>query len=154
MKYALLATAVVACAGSLCSAQTWTVTLDGLSEVPPNASPATGFAILNYNAGTNIFDWDIQWSGLVGTYTASHFHIAPAGTNGPVSIGFAQTGTNAAVGSATPSAAFVSALMANNVYINIHTNTFPGGEIRGQVPTPGAAALFAVAGAAALRRRR
>lgn len=154
MKYALLTAAVIACAGSLCSAQTWTVSLNGASEVPPNTSPATGLAILTYNAGTNVFNWDIQWSGLVGTYSASHFHIAPAGTNGGVAIGFSPTGTNVAVGSATPTTTFVSALMANNVYINIHTSTFPGGEIRGQVPTPGAAALFAVAGAAALRRRR
>ncbi len=154
MKSALFAAAVIACAGSVCSAQTWNLTLDGLTEVPANASPATGFATLNYDSGTNIFSWDVEWSGLVATYIASHFHIAAPGTNGPVSIGFVQTGPNMSIGSTTPSPAFVSALLAGNVYVNIHTTAFPGGEIRGQVPTPGAAALLALTGVGALRRRR
>jgi len=47
------------------------------------------------------------------------------------------------------------ALDEDKSYVNIHTNQFPGGEIRGfLIPTPGAMAMFALCGLAAARRRR
>lgn len=50
-------------------------------------------------------------------------------------------------------------LFENKIYLNIHSATFPGGEIRGQlvpvIPEPATAALFALGGfALAVRRRR
>ena len=56
--------------------------------------------------------------------------------------------------------AFVAALDAGKTYLNIHTNLFPAGEIRGfltAVPEPASYASFlglAALGAVALRRRR
>lgn len=58
---------------------------------------------------------------------------------------------------ATAEAALYAAIGAGRAYLNIHTSTFGGGEIRGFLtlaPTPGAAAAFGLAGLAALRRRR
>jgi hypothetical protein len=52
----------------------------------------------------------------------------------------------------TPSgaeAAFVSAVQNGNAYLNIHTSTFGGGEIRGfllPVPEPASLALLVVGG--------
>jgi hypothetical protein len=65
-------------------------------------------------------------------------------------------------GGTVPSAfsAFVTALDAGKTYLNIHTNVFPAGEIRGfltPVPEPASYASFlglAALGAVALRRRR
>jgi hypothetical protein len=60
-------------------------------------------------------------------------------------------------------AALAAGLGARTAYINIHTNLFPGGEIRGfltqvtsgQAPEPGSIALVAIAfGALATSRRR
>lgn len=51
-------------------------------------------------------------------------------------------------------AALHAAMAEGRAYINIHTTSFMSGEIRGFLPSPGAAALFALAGAATLRRRR
>jgi hypothetical protein len=49
----------------------------------------------------------------------------------------------------------IFAIEDGKAYLNIHTSSFPGGEIRGfLVPAPGAAAAFAVAGLMATRRRR
>ena len=55
-------------------------------------------------------------------------------------------------------AALIAALGVDEAYLNIHTNLFPGGEIRAfltAVPEPGSITLFATgwAGAAVLRRR-
>lgn len=59
--------------------------------------------------------------------------------------------------------ALAAGLAAGTTYINIHTNLFPGGEIRGfltqatsgQAPEPGSIALVAIAfGALAISRRR
>ncbi|MCL1471458.1 CHRD domain-containing protein [Argonema antarcticum A004/B2] len=92
--------------------------------------------------------------------TSLHFHSAPRGTDGPVVFGIvnpAQDTDDRAIainpdGSATvtgiweqtdianqPLSTFVAPLKATNpgadtvLYLNIHTNAFPKGEIRGQV---------------------
>ncbi len=52
-------------------------------------------------------------------------------------------------------AAFFSAMSTGRAYFNVHSSTFPGGEIRGFfIPSPGAATVMALAGLTAIRRRR
>jgi len=60
---------------------------------------------------------------------------------------------------ASAEAALFAGISAGESYLNIHTNAFPGGEIRGflvAVPEPFTLSLFGagLAGAAMLRRRR
>jgi len=123
-----------------------TSTIDGSQA---NASVGTGSlgigsAIMTFDDVSNQFDWNINWSGLVNE-TAAHFH-GPAlpNQNAGVQVGIGVA-SNPAVGSAILSAAQETELLAGLWYINIHTSTFPGGEIRGQVnvvPIPAAAWLF------------
>lgn len=58
----------------------------------------------------------------------------------------------------TPASAFAALTLAmsqGRSYLNIHSTTFGGGEIRGfLVPAPGAASLLGLAGLLAARRRR
>ncbi len=37
-------------------------------------SPGTGFAAMTLDDVTNLFSWDISWSGLIGNETVMHFH--------------------------------------------------------------------------------
>ena len=61
---------------------TYVCVLSGLSENPPNASPATGNATVVLNAAGTQLSISVQYQGLVSAYTASHIHgPAPAGTN-------------------------------------------------------------------------
>lgn len=112
--------------------QTFTATLDGLSEVPPNASPATGNATVIVDTNTNTLTVDLSFSGLVAAQTAAHIH-------GP-----APAGVNAGVLHPLPLGSFTGHVIASNAtvvghiqngltYINVHSQAFPGGEIRGQL---------------------
>lgn len=56
---------------------------------------------------------------------------------------------------ATAETFFIQSLNDGTAYLNIHSSTFPGGEIRGflLVPAPSGAALLGLAGLVATRRR-
>ena len=152
----VLFSAVVFSAGVATAQTTFQTFLLGINEVPPNGSPASGFGQVVLNAAQTQITVDENWSGLVANATASHIHTAPVGVNGPVT--FAFTSVPAATAGAIPTQVFsitagqVASLFAGNMYMNVHTSTFPGGEIRGQlapVPEPGTLALAGV-GAASL----
>lgn len=142
-------------------------TLDGSQEVPANASLGTGTAVLTYDDVLNQLGWNITFAGLTTGATASHFHgPATYGVNAgvqvtiPLGIFSGMTGGNL-IGMATITEAQESQLLSELWYINIHTPTFPGGEIRGQVlntvvPVPAAVWLFGsgLLGLLAQARRR
>ncbi len=128
----------VALAASASAATGFTTMLSGANEVPPNASTASGtvVAILD-NTGTQLA-CTVTFTGLTTGLTAAHIHKAAAGTNGSVLFPFATTAV-AGMTSGTFSQTFtltsanVSDLQNGLYYVNIHTSTYPGGEIRGQL---------------------
>lgn len=109
-------------------------TLDGKSEVPPNASAGTGTADIDYDAATKKLSWKLTYSGLSGPATAAHFHgPAEPGKNAGVGLAIPNATASPVEGSATLTDAQAADLAAGKYYINIHTAANPGGEIRGQV---------------------
>jgi len=169
---------------------TFSGALTGTQEVPPNASPGTGLATVTIDDVTHSLLFDVSWSGLLSPTTIAHIHCcAPPGataipaTGVPTFPGF-PTGTTSgtfnatfdlddpglinpmfvtANGGTTAAAfdAFLTGLLAGNAYINIHTQQFGAGEIRGQlapVPEPATWAMllfgFAAVGLAFRRSRR
>jgi len=108
-------------------------TLSAASEVPPNASKATGKATLQYDTASKQLKWNISYSGLSGPATAGHIHgPAAAGANAGVAIPFAKA-ASPIEGSATLTDAQAADLLAGKYYVNIHSAANPGGEIRGQI---------------------
>jgi len=127
-----------------------TATLAVAQEVPPPnaATPPTarGAAVLLFDPATNTLNFSLAYAGLSGAAVAAHFHRGAAGVAGPV----VQTicgppNQNPLLGGcpATPSgfltgtwnvpADLTQALLTGELYINVHTQLNPPGELRGQV---------------------
>ena len=105
--------------------------LKAASEVPPTDSAGTGLADVSVDTSTKKLTWTITSSGLTGEATAAHFHgPAAVGENaGPV----VDISKNVASGTSDITDAQLSYLHAGKWYLNIHTQKYPDGEIRGQV---------------------
>ena len=67
---------------------------------------------------------------MAGAQTAAHIHKAPAGTNGPV-VFTVPTGSPVDTTVLFDLVAILD-LTGGNFYLNVHSEVFPGGEIRGQ----------------------
>lgn len=128
--------------------------LDGLQEVPPNASPATGFGTFGIDTDANTMTIHIEYSGLTAAQNNQHIHgfAAPGASASPVFTLPAGGSPINAVWNFTE--AQQQSILDGLTYANIHTTNFPGGEIRGQiVPEPATLGLISI-GAIGVRRRR
>ena len=139
---------------------TTTAPLSGANENPPAVTPATGTAAVILDTTTHRLRVQAVFSGLVANTTAAHIHCCttPPGNVGvatttPSFVGFplgvtggsfdqtydttqASTWNPAYItnNGGTPlsaEAALATGLAAGNAYLNIHTSTYPAGEIRG-----------------------
>jgi hypothetical protein len=120
---------------------TYAADLRGTNEVPPNSSSAFGSAFVTIDTTSNTLYWDVVTSGM--SPTLSHIHgQAAAGSNAGVLINFANSAaqftngrTSGSIAIGTLSADNLNALLTNpaNFYVNVHSATFGGGEIRGQL---------------------
>lgn len=109
-----------------------TAALSAASEVPPNASSASGSATIKLDGDT--LSWSVTYSGTSGPVTAGHFHgPAAAGANAGVVVPFAGNLGSPIVGSKQLTPAQIAQLKSGLWYVNLHTAANPGGEIRGQV---------------------
>jgi hypothetical protein len=127
--------------------------LKGSVQVPPNQAVGTGTATASYDSTTKRLSWKGSYTGLSGPPTAAHIHgPAAAGTNARLvvwvsdNVGQCAQGAcksnhdttahilpNPFEGTATLTEAQANDLMAGLYYLNIHTDAYPAGELRGQL---------------------
>ena len=110
--------------------------MSGAQEVPPNAGGSGTFTGI-YNSVTKVISYKITFS-VTGTTTAGHFHgPALAGVNAGVRVAFTAVPLGVTSGSFSESKTLTAAneteLLGGLWYANIHTSTFSGGAIRGQL---------------------
>ena len=110
------------------------VSLNGASEVPPVQTTASASALFTL-VGTELF-YSVTFSGLSGPATGAHIHGPADSTQNanviiPLSPPAAASGTFS--GSVTLDTTNLAYFLAGQTYINIHTTTNAGGEIRGQI---------------------
>ncbi|MDN5934635.1 MAG: CHRD domain-containing protein [Nitrosospira sp.] len=106
--------------------------LSGDQEVPPVQTSATG-------TGAIIVEDDKSVKGTITTFgikgTSAHIHEGAAGKNGPDLIALKKTsdGEWSVPSGAKLTDAQYDAYKAGNLYVNIHSEAHPSGELRGQL---------------------
>ncbi|MEY4642442.1 MAG: hypothetical protein RLZZ227_2436 [Pseudomonadota bacterium] len=158
-SYKLLVTAMLLAGSATAHAQIYKGQLTGANEVPPVTTQGTGVGVVSLNTATRELRVSTTFSGLTGNTTASHVHCCAApganagvATQTPSFSGFplgVKAGTYNTLfntsQAATWNAAFITAnggtptgaenalsngLNAGSAYLNIHSSTAPGGEVR------------------------
>ena len=132
--------------------------LNGYQEVNSISTTGEGRFTASIDDENQLITYELSYSGLEGTTTnASHIHFAQRSVNGAIHAFLcgggdkppcpATEGTVTDVIDAADILAsnpdrgieagafeeFVQAIRAGHTYVNVHTNKWPGGEIRGQI---------------------
>lgn len=150
----------IACGGStepvvaVSNIVTFKATMLGSNEVPAKTTDGAGTFTATLDTVTNVFTYDIIFSGLTSAVTLGHIHgPAAAGVNAGTTVDFKTlAGSTFDVGLQAGKAHGVVTLNAANAitatingdsvkkllfaglaYANIHTTVNGGGEIRGQI---------------------
>jgi subtilisin family serine protease len=119
-----------------------TVELSGANVVPQVTTDNSGWASFSYDQANQELSFYVNLvASDTFTVTAAHVHSGTVGVNGPVEFDIATaltlpisvTDTLDWSGAVTLDADQESALYAEGLYINIHTEDYPDGELRAQV---------------------
>lgn len=157
LMVALAAAAGVLLAGAASangSALRFSATATGAQEVPEVETAATARVVVFFDHGFTRAHVRVEVKGEPQG-VAAHFHCGRAGTNGPVAVNLLAPGAmltdslrvtvtndafNPLADCLTPVgrpvnnvAALALAMRDGLVYFNLHSPSFPGGEIRGQM---------------------
>ncbi|MBC7931811.1 MAG: PQQ-dependent sugar dehydrogenase, partial [Rubrivivax sp.] len=105
--------------------------LDGSQEVPQHATNARGTATLLLDKDETTARVSLRFRNLTGTQTDAHIHgPASVGQNAPPIFDLPDGNFSDFQFTLTPQQ--VSDLKAGKFYANVHSTSFPAGEIRGQ----------------------
>jgi hypothetical protein len=157
----LLLVGLVPAAAQTQEGRKFKATLISYEEVPALSNTGAGTFELLIDSTDTSFDYELSFSGISGTgATQSHIHIGQKGVTGGITVFFCSNlgngplGTQACPANGTVSgtitaanvigptgqgiaagefAEVLKAIRAGNVYANVHSVLFPGGEIRGQL---------------------
>ena len=145
------------------SSKSWSfgAKLIGYEEVPAVSTQGSGSFKATVAADGLSYSFVLTYTGLEGDVTQSHTHFGQKGVNGGISVFYCSnlgngpagtpacppspatiTGTRTAADVIGPNAQGISAgewaeliaaIKAGVTYTNVHSTTWPGGEIRGQL---------------------
>lgn len=103
-------------------------------------SDAYGAAQATYDPATNMITTVVSVYNFTNTLTNSHIHEAAVGVSGGVTLGFGAAAVYANNGTTyvaqfgpTPYTGSPVALLSEGAYVNVHSNIYTPGEIRGQL---------------------
>lgn len=117
------------------------IPLNAEQEAPGAVSDGSGF--FSYTVSGSELCYTLEVRDLTGTPVAAHIHVAPRQVPGPVVVPLATppaaTGTVSACITAAEGGAMTPAELAaitadpRAYYVNVHTPSWPAGEVRGQL---------------------
>lgn len=144
------------------SAENVRVSLRPYEEVPSVSSMARGSFEADIHTDAGQIAYELEYSGLTGEVRQAHIHFGQHGVNGGISVFLCQTESNPDPTDLAPAcpasgtvtgvltlanivgpagqgiaagefAELVAAIRAGVAYVNVHSTTFSGGEVRGQL---------------------
>jgi hypothetical protein len=126
----LLLLAGIASAGG----RPFSTSLTGAAEAPGPGDPdgsGSAFVTLNQGQGEVCFDITVE---NVAPILASHIHVGPAGSPGPVVVNF-NVPANGLSGCVSADPDLIKDIRQNPeaYYVNVHNADFPAGALRGQL---------------------
>jgi len=109
--------------------------MSGDNEVPSVSTDAAGLINFSYAPESASLSFEGYISTTSSTIVGAHLHMAAAGSNGPVVVDLSSQIDNGIVSGSTAniSTRLLDALLSGQIYLNVHTEDNPSGEIRGQV---------------------
>jgi hypothetical protein len=130
--------------------------LSGAQEVPAVETEGSGRVKVKFDKGLSSLWVNVKVRNLAGNLVGAHFHCGLPGTNGPVAFGLIAPGDltfdgqrikgtldnsdftgadcTGAVGRPVSNiAALAFAMEEGLIYLNVHTDFVPSGEVRGQL---------------------
>jgi hypothetical protein len=113
------------------------VAMTGEAEAPSAGEPVgTGTATIRLRRGQGQACYSMQVRNITLPAAAAHIHRAGTGEAGPVVIPLrAPNASGTASGCVSVPRSLVAPILGNRqgYYVNVHTNDFPGGAVRGQL---------------------
>ena len=109
---------------------TYRFTLDGSQTAPATASRAQGWGIAVLDAGQTTLTLNL--AHIITGATVGHIHQAVAGSRGLDVFTLASVASPISQ-SFTMTPALVTALNSDQLYIDLHSGSYPAGEIRAQI---------------------
>jgi CHRD domain len=113
------------------------------AEQETTGSTSTGSGFFSYTIEGDRLCYALEVRDLTMAPFAAHIHIGPRNVAGPIVVGLltppAATSTVSECitavegGDLTPAELAAIAADPRNYYVNVHTNNWPGGEVRGQL---------------------
>jgi hypothetical protein len=118
------------------------VTLTGKAAKPRGELRGTGSVMICVDKARGSISFGFDQLYVTGRPTAGHIHLGAAGAAGPVVFPFATPGLIDPMageiqwyGTKTAAKRTISSLISNpgRYYVNVHTQKFPNGAVRGQL---------------------
>jgi hypothetical protein len=107
------------------------VSLSASQEVPPANSAGSGSGSFRV-ASDGTITGSVTTTGVQGTM--AHIHQGAKGQNGPVIVPLTKNGDTYSVPAGRKlTQAQMDALKAGNLYVNVHSDKYKGGEVRAQL---------------------
>lgn len=139
----LVGAAAMACKQGTDNLQVLQADLSGTNEVPARATAASGTAGITIEGNVVHFSVEVH---DIQAVSLAHIHSGAAGVNGPVRVDFFLGPVTGPMNGILASGSFTASdvrgvsfdeilnqMRAGTAYVNVHSPTFPAGEIRGQV---------------------
>ena len=127
------------CSGGVVPTELYTTILQGSAEVPAKEVPGFGTASVSVEGGKTRVVLNVR--GLIAPLTGAHIHVGPPGVNGPVVLNLLTAEGAGTRNTGLPGELIIDFVYDSTVaglgngthYINVHTATNTGGEVRGDL---------------------